>query len=114
MILELNGNAGSYCTTVTAAFQIRNDKTITKMDLRRKNIDDNDIKFVSEALHNNETITDLDLSQNKIGNTGAQHLAEALQNNKSSSMLTNHYGGQRNRTGVEGAKYFADALKTNK
>ncbi|CAF0846686.1 unnamed protein product [Adineta steineri] len=136
--LELQGNDGSYCTTVSAAVQIRNDKTITKMDLRRKNIDDNDIKFVSEALHNNETITDLNLSQNKIGNTGAQHLRDALQNNKTLKILTlshneiSDIGVQHlanvlqnntalitlnlksNQIGDIGAQYLADVLRDNK
>ncbi|CAF1416287.1 unnamed protein product [Adineta steineri] len=52
--LELQGNPSSYCTTVSAAIQIRNDKAITKMDLKDKNIGDSEIKLVSEALHNNE------------------------------------------------------------
>ncbi|CAF4088464.1 unnamed protein product [Adineta steineri] len=58
--LDLKGNPGHYCRTVSAAIQIRNDKTINKIDLRWKSIDDIGMKFLTDALINNEVTSFLD------------------------------------------------------
>ncbi|CAF1015292.1 unnamed protein product [Adineta steineri] len=96
--LNLKGNPGRYCTTVSAAIQIYNDKTITKMDLHEKSIDDIRMKFLADAVYNNEVtsflicsiddhgfivvLTILELSHNRIGNNGAQYLYDAFKENK--------------------------------
>ncbi|CAF1468587.1 unnamed protein product [Adineta steineri] len=107
--LNLEGNPGSSSTTVSAAIQIRNDKTITKIKLCGKSIDDTGMKFLADALINNETITELDLYYNKIGDIGTEYLADALQNNTTLVILKLSY----NQIGHNGAKYLSDLLQTN-
>ncbi|CAF3949310.1 unnamed protein product, partial [Adineta steineri] len=79
--LNLEGNPGSCCSAVSAGIQVRNDKTITKMDLHGKSNDDIGMKFLTDALINNETITTLDLRGNQIGDEGAQYFIDALEIN---------------------------------
>ncbi|CAF3997705.1 unnamed protein product [Adineta steineri] len=107
--LNLEENPGSFCTIVSAAIQIRNDRTITEMDLHGKIIDDIEMQFLTDALINNETIIKLDLSQNKIGDIGIQHLADALQINRTITELDL----SQNHIGDEGIQYLANALQIN-
>ena len=41
-------------------------------------LNDNDAKYLAEALKNNVTLANLDLSNNEFGETGGMHLAAGL------------------------------------
>ncbi|CAF4007292.1 unnamed protein product [Adineta steineri] len=124
--LNLKGNPGRYCTTVSAAIQIYNDKTITKMDLHEKSIDDIRMKFLADAVYNNEVtsflICSIDdhgfivtlIKLNLKGNPGSYctvvSAAIQIRNNKVLTILELSH----NRIGNNGAQYLYDAFKENK
>ncbi|CAF0863100.1 unnamed protein product [Adineta steineri] len=51
------------------------------LNLMMKNLNANEAKLLMELLKNNKTVTSLDLSLNWIGNEGVQSVADALNNN---------------------------------
>ncbi|CAF1446911.1 unnamed protein product [Adineta steineri] len=83
-ILELNleGNPGSYCATVSAAIQIRNDKALVTLDLSFNGIGDIGAQQLFNTLETNTVLTTLNLSHNQIGSNGAQYLYDAFKENK--------------------------------
>eukprot|EP00565_Helicotheca_tamesis_P003033 CAMPEP_0185740912 /NCGR_PEP_ID=MMETSP1171-20130828/38675_1 /TAXON_ID=374046 /ORGANISM="Helicotheca tamensis, Strain CCMP826" /LENGTH=251 /DNA_ID=CAMNT_0028412843 /DNA_START=255 /DNA_END=1010 /DNA_ORIENTATION=+ len=88
---------------------LKNQNSLTDIDLTRKQIGDNGAKALGEALKNNNSLTKIDLSYNNICVDGAKALGEALKNNNS---LTKIYLSGNN-IGVNGAKALVEALKNN-
>ncbi|CAF1424534.1 unnamed protein product [Adineta steineri] len=108
--LNLEGNPGSYCTTVSTAIQLQNDKMITMMDLSGNHIGDTGIQYLATVLQNNTTIKQLNLSNNGISDTGVQYLADMLRSNTTITSINL----SRNQIGDIGAKYLGDTLQNNK
>ncbi|CAF3894139.1 unnamed protein product [Adineta steineri] len=108
--LNLEGNPGIYCTTVSAAIQIRNNKVITMMDLLGNHIEDTGTQYLANALQNNATITELNLSRNEISDIGVQYLADMLRNNTTLVTL------DLSNNAIEdiGAQELFNSLETNK
>ncbi|CAF1129205.1 unnamed protein product [Rotaria sordida] len=61
---------------------LRNNKTLTTLNLWGNEIKDAGAQHLADALRNNTTLTTLDLVDNQIGDAGAEHLADALANNE--------------------------------
>jgi Ran GTPase-activating protein (RanGAP) involved in mRNA processing and transport len=96
--------------TVELLQDIGNNKpTLTKLDLRTSQIDDEGAKALAKALENNQVLIELDLWGNQIGDEGAKALAKALENNQVLTKL----GLWDNQIGDEGAKALAKALENN-
>ncbi|KAL9976659.1 hypothetical protein ACROYT_G013983 [Oculina patagonica] len=83
--------------------------TLTRLDLRGKQIDDNGARSLSEVLKVNASLTNLDVSENKIGHRGAKSIFEALEHNATLTSLN----ASKNNIGVVGACSLSSALKHN-
>ncbi|WP_341747315.1 hypothetical protein [Candidatus Tisiphia endosymbiont of Dascillus cervinus] len=55
---------------VSISKALENNKTLTHINLRNSNIDDEGVKIVAKFLQNNNTVTRVDISNNKIGDIG--------------------------------------------
>ncbi|CAF1031253.1 unnamed protein product [Adineta ricciae] len=108
--LKLAKNPGSFGMAVSAAIQIRNNQAITTISVQCGSIDDESIKFVSEALLHNQTLIELNLSSNKLGDIAMRNLCNVLQNN--TTLTSIDVSG--NQFGDNGVKYLADVLKNSK
>ena len=89
---------------------IKDNKTITKIDISCNDIKDEGSIAIAQALQTNKTITEIKLSNNNIGVRGAEAIADALKINKIIKVLylTN------NNIQDAGAKAFAETLRNNK
>ncbi|CAF3953112.1 unnamed protein product [Adineta steineri] len=94
------------------------------LNLMMKNLNANEAKLLMELLKNNKTVTSLDLSLNWIGNEGVQSVADALNNNTTLTEIKLGCVLNNNKTlntlklcgcgfGPEGVKHIADALRNN-
>ncbi|CAF4040745.1 unnamed protein product [Adineta steineri] len=136
--LKLNNTLSGYCAAVEATIELRNNKTITRLNLWEKTIGDeevqhfvnalennrvsyhhsfclshtgdNGVKYLCDALRNNITLVELNLGYNQIGDIGAQYLADTLKKNE--TLMTLNL--ELNQIGDAGAQQFAFALKNNK
>ncbi|KAL9976649.1 hypothetical protein ACROYT_G013971 [Oculina patagonica] len=89
------------------AFKI--NTTLTYLDLRGKQIDENGARSLSEVLKVNATLTNLDVSENNIGRRGADFIFKALKHN---ATLTN-LNVSNNNIGEGGADSLFSALLHN-
>lgn len=88
----------------------RNDDTLTKVNLRSRNIGDTGAKLLSDALAHNNTVDVLNLYSNNIGDDGVQHIAaEFLRANSTLKALVL----AQNKIRIAGALHLADVLRTN-
>ncbi|CAF0949459.1 unnamed protein product [Rotaria sordida] len=85
------------------------NNTLTTLDLYNNQIGDNGAQHLADALRNNKILTTLDLGANGIKTLGTQHLASALQNN--TTLTTLDFTG--NQIGHKGVQHLADALQNN-
>ncbi|KAL9976673.1 hypothetical protein ACROYT_G013999 [Oculina patagonica] len=83
--------------------------TLTRLDLRGKQIDDNGARSLAEVLKVNTTLTSLGVSENSIGPRGAKSIFEALVHN---ATLTN-LNVSNNNIGEGGAYSLFTALEHN-
>ncbi|WP_051908367.1 hypothetical protein [Candidatus Odyssella acanthamoebae] len=88
---------------------LRNEPTLTSLDLSGDGIGDSGGVALGEALKVNTTLTSLDLGDNQIGDTGGTALGEALKINTTLTSLDL----ERNEIGKFGGVAFGEALKTN-
>jgi hypothetical protein len=91
------------------AIALRNNHSLTKLELYAQGITTTGIKELADALKDNHPLTELKLPCNFIVCIGAKALAAVL--NQNSSLLCLDLSG--NRIGPEGAKSLATALKDN-
>ena len=83
--------------------------TLTKLNLHRACIRDQEAHDLADALCLNHTLTDLDLGDNQISNRGAQDLAHMLSVNRT---LT-HLDLNNNPIGVCGELFIVEGLQSN-
>ncbi|KFH68943.1 hypothetical protein, variant [Podila verticillata NRRL 6337] len=107
--LDLRGNSIGDNGAQALSETLKTNSTLTTLDLRGNSIGDNGAQALSKTLKTNSTLTILDLQENSIGDSGAQALAEALKIN--STLSTLHF--KRNSIGDNGAQALSEALKTN-
>jgi len=91
------------------AWILKCTKAVTKLNLKWKDIEDEDARAIGEALKINTTVTELDLCGNKIEDEGAKAIGNALKANTTLTRLDLY----SNKIGDEGAKVIGEALKTN-
>ena len=60
---------------------MKNDQTLTSINLYNNQITATGAQHLSEALKVNQTLTSIDLGENQITDTGTQHLSELLKVN---------------------------------
>jgi hypothetical protein len=89
---------------------IKNNNTITEIDLKNNNIGNNGAKALADALKVNNIITKLELWDNNIGIEGAIAIAGMLEKNTTITKLELW----DNNIGDDGAKALAKALEKNK
>jgi Leucine Rich repeat len=80
-----------------------------RLDLKSKNIGDDEAKFIAKEMANNTSLEVLHLARNCIGADGVAAIAEVLKKNCFLRLL----GLGRNRVGVHGAVAIANALIMN-
>ena len=85
-------------------------QSITEVNLSRRNLGDEEVKALADALRVNKSVTKVDLYNNKFGDEGLKALADALRVNKSVTEV-NLRG---NNFGDEGLKALANAFQVNK
>ncbi|CAF4740122.1 unnamed protein product, partial [Rotaria socialis] len=61
---------------------LRTNQTLTHLDLKYCNIENQGVKELTDALRTNKSLTTLFLSHNKIDAEGVEYLIEALEDNK--------------------------------
>ncbi|CAF1099752.1 unnamed protein product [Adineta steineri] len=94
---------------IVAYYLLKDNTTLTELNLCWNQIEDRGAKYLSKGLQNNKTLTTLNLLNNQIGDKGAQYLGEALQKNKTLTKLELY----ENQIGDEGAQYLGEALQKN-
>lgn len=87
-----------------------NDPSLERLDLTDRNIGDDYVQSLSQALLTNRKLINLKLARNPIGVKGAQALSLVLRENSSLTSLDLH----TTNIGDEGIKYLAEALKSNR
>jgi len=94
----------------TLAEALKENQSVTSLDLEGSKIKADGAKALAEALKKSKSLTSLNLWDNQIGADGAKALRVALEENQSltSLVLTG------NKIGANGAKELAEALKKNK
>ena len=90
-------------------FLISTNEPITEIDLCGKQITDNEVKYIADALQNNTKLNKIVLTGNQIGEKGAEYLACALEKNITLKIINL----DENEIGDMGAKYIANALEKN-
>ena len=90
-------------------FLISTNEPITEIDLCGKQITDNEVKYIADALQNNTKLNKIVLTGNQIGEKGAEYLACALEKNITLKIINL----EANEIGDKGAKYIANALEKN-
>ncbi|KAG0361138.1 hypothetical protein BGX24_005427, partial [Mortierella sp. AD032] len=88
---------------------LKNNSTVTTLNLRCNSIGDNGAMALFEALKTNLALTTLDLDDNSIGKNGVMVLSEALKTNLTLTTLNL----MSNSIGDYGAMAVSDALKSN-
>eukprot|EP00434_Breviolum_minutum_P017496 symbB.v1.2.015442.t1/scaffold1121.1/size137196/10 len=88
---------------------IRVNKTVTAIDLSNTNVGDDGLKALADALRVNHTLTCIVLCGNNFGDEGVKALADALRVNKT---LTD-VALDDNNFGNEGLKALASAMDVN-
>ncbi|CAF3717566.1 unnamed protein product [Adineta steineri] len=94
---------------IVAYYLLKDNTTLTKLNLYENQIGDKGAQYLGEALQNNKVLTILNFSSNRIGDKGAQYLGEALHNNKALTELELC----ENQIGDKGTQYLGEALKKN-
>ena len=77
------GNNTGAAGAAGLAEALRQNSSLTELDLSRNIIGDAGVAGLAEALKQNSSLKELDLSRNIIGDAGAAGLAEALRENSS-------------------------------
>ncbi len=108
--VDLSRNLIGVNGAIALAEAIKINKSITSISLSNNNISDEGAIALAEAIKINKSITSISLSNNNISDEGAIALAEALKENHS---ITNVDLSQ-NQIGVNGARALAEALKENR
>ena len=110
--LNLNHNyIGDWGVKAIAEVLIKDNKTLKKLILASNEFGVEGAKAIAEALKKNRSLITLDIQQNfKLGNEGIKVLADALKINKTLKEINLRYTGFDN----EGAKSLEEALKINK
>ncbi|WP_417905027.1 hypothetical protein [Candidatus Tisiphia endosymbiont of Micropterix aruncella] len=91
-----NHNIGSSSGIKLLSKALENNKTLTHINLRNSNIDDEGAKIVAKFLQNNNTVTQVDLSNNKIGRKVAKKLVKILNNKNIVSKIMVSFGDNEN------------------
>ncbi|CAF1540590.1 unnamed protein product [Adineta steineri] len=94
---------------IMAYYLLRNNTTLTELNLSTNQLGDKGAQAAAKALQKNTTLTKLYLNQNQIGDEGAQVLGEALQNNTTLTILM--LGN--NQIGDKGAQALGEVLQKN-
>jgi len=89
---------------------LKENKTLTWLNLCRNDIGDEGAKLIAEALRINKTLTTLYLSFNNIGTEGVMLIAEALEENKTLISLDL----DENNIEAEVMKLIDDAISLNR
>jgi Ran GTPase-activating protein (RanGAP) involved in mRNA processing and transport len=92
------------------ADSLKENKTLNSLCLEFNKIGSNGAKAISDSLKENTTLTSLDLGCNDIGPEGAKAITESLRENKALTSLEL----RNNNIGPKGAMAIADSLKENK
>lgn len=113
--LNLQNNADyiddKYGLKFTAALDplVRNNTTITSLNLSDNLINAEGIKPFAEALKENTTLQSLNLSNNTLRKEGIEHISQALETNNTLTTINLSY----NDIGDDGAKRLAQVLTKN-
>ena len=94
---------------VALAEALKQNTSLTQLDLSYNDISAQGVAALAEALKHNTSLTQLDLSDNDISDQGAADLAEALKQNTSLTQLDL----TDNDISAQGAAELAEALKQN-
>ncbi|PFX18326.1 Nucleotide-binding oligomerization domain-containing protein 2 [Stylophora pistillata] len=94
---------------VILANVLKENRTVTNLNLSRNNIGDDGATGLAEALKSNVSLKELNLSRNKIGGVGAASLGEALNGETSLEVLDL----RENKIGEAGFEALAEGLKSN-
>ncbi|CAM4854659.1 unnamed protein product [Rotaria socialis] len=107
--LDLRRNIGGIYVAIGAEIEIRNNKSLTTLQLDGNDIGDKRVYPIANRLQNNKTLRKLSLRYNEICHKGAFRLAAVLRNN--TTLINPDLFG--NHIEDKGMKYFAGALKNN-
>ncbi|CAF3710116.1 unnamed protein product [Rotaria socialis] len=107
--LDLRRNIGRIYVAIGAEIEIRNNKSLTTLQLDGNDIGDKRVYPIANRLQNNKTLRKLSLRYNEICHKGAFRLAAVLRNN--TTLINPDLFG--NHIEDKGMKYFAGALKNN-
>jgi len=86
-----------------------NDPSLTELDLSYKNIGDDGVKSISDALRKNTSLITLYLTKNDIGDDGVKSLSNTLHENTTLTELILDY----NKIGDDGVKSLSAALRAS-
>ncbi|CAF3765315.1 unnamed protein product [Rotaria magnacalcarata] len=89
---------------------LKQNQTLTLLDLAGNKIGDTGAKYFADALEKNQTLTILDLESNLIQDDGMKYLLDAVKNNKTLTTLDLSH----NQLSNDGARYLFEVLKDNK
>jgi Ran GTPase-activating protein (RanGAP) involved in mRNA processing and transport len=89
---------------------LRENRTLTEIDLSYNQIADVGAQEIAEALSENRTLTKIALSHNQIADVGAQAIADALSKNRTLTEIDLSH----NQIADVGAQEIADALSKNR
>ena len=95
--------------TLQEAFNIINANLSSELNLSNRNIDDNQIFLLANALKNNNSLTKIDLGNNLVSAVGVSALAKALEFNRSLNTLNL----SSNHVSDAGASVLGQILKIN-
>lgn len=96
---------------IALAEALKENKSLTKLDLSLCEIEDEGAIALARALEENKSLTKLDLSHCEIGDEGAKAIAEALEENSSLRELDLSCNNERTKKALS---YFCRAFKFNK
>eukprot|EP00434_Breviolum_minutum_P044963 symbB.v1.2.040218.t1/scaffold7081.1/size14668/1 len=94
---------------VPALCQSCRSQSITEVGLRNRNLGDEEVKALADALRVNQTVKLVDLHGSNLGNEGVKALADALRANKTIRSVDLCH----NKIGNEGFKALASAIEVN-
>jgi Leucine-rich repeat (LRR) protein len=99
---------GDLCAFAIAE-RLKNNSTVTALNLRGTDIDQKGVTSLCEALNHNSTLASLNLSSGSIDDVGASEIGRALRYNSGLVSLLLRY----NSIGHTGASAIAEGLKFN-
>lgn len=108
-VIYLGSNSVTAEDVVILADGLRQNVTVTKLNLMDNNIGDEGTSALADCLHENVTLTDISLRLNNISDAGAMTLADAIRGNASLTRLNLMY----NNISDVGAMAMANVIRQN-